>query len=54
VLLVAAGAVVGVTLFMARWLQQRLGGYTGDALGATQQFSELAVYLAVLAMLARG
>jgi adenosylcobinamide-GDP ribazoletransferase len=54
VLLAAAGAVVGVTLFMARWLQQRLGGYTGDALGATQQFSELAVYLAVLAMLARG
>ena len=38
----------------SRWLQQRLGGFTGDALGATQQFSELAVYLAVLAMLARG
>jgi len=53
-LLVAAGAVVGVTLFMARWLQRRLGGYTGDALGATQQFSELAVYLALLAMLAQG
>jgi adenosylcobinamide-GDP ribazoletransferase len=54
VLLAAAVAAVVVTLWMARWLQQRLGGYTGDALGATQQFSELAVYLAVLAMLARG
>jgi len=54
VLLVAAVAVVAVALWMARWLQQRLGGFTGDALGATQQFSELAVYLAVLAMLARG
>ncbi len=54
VLLAAAVAAVVVTLWMARWLQQRLGGYTGDALGATQQFSELAVYLAVLAMMARG
>ena len=40
--------------WMARWLLQRLGGYTGDGLGATQQFSELAVYLAVAAMLARA
>lgn len=54
VLLAAAVAVVAVTLWMARWLRQRLGGYTGDTLGATQQFSELGVYLAVLAMLARG
>jgi adenosylcobinamide-GDP ribazoletransferase len=53
-LLAAAVAVVVVSLWMARWLQQRLDGYTGDALGATQQFSELAVYLALLAMLAQG
>ncbi len=52
----AAAAVlcVIVTLWMAHWLQRRLGGYTGDALGATQQFCELAVYLAVLAVLASG
>jgi len=37
-----------------RWLQQRLGGYTGDTLGATQQFSELAVYLAALAAMSYG
>jgi adenosylcobinamide-GDP ribazoletransferase len=54
VLLWAALAAAGVTLWMARWLRLRLGGYTGDALGATQQFSELAVYLAALAALARG
>ena len=52
---VAAGvAVVVVTAWMARWLHHCLGGYTGDGLGATQQFSELAVYLAVAAILARG
>ena len=49
----AAGAAV-VTLWMARWLQPHPGGFTGEALGATQQFTELAVYLAVLAMLAAG
>jgi adenosylcobinamide-GDP ribazoletransferase len=47
---VAVGAVLVVALWMARWLRRRLGGFTGDALGATQQFGELAVYLAVLAM----
>ena len=54
VLLWAALAAASVTLWMARWLRLRLGGYTGDALGATQQFSELAIYLAALAAMARG
>ena len=53
-LVVAAAATVAVTLWMARWLHQRLGGYTGDALGAMQQFSELAVYLSLAAVLASG
>ena len=30
---------------MARWFWQRLGGFTGDCLGATQQVCELAFYL---------
>jgi adenosylcobinamide-GDP ribazoletransferase len=47
-------AILAVTVLMARWLRRRLAGYTGDALGATQQFSELAVYLAIAAMLAHG
>lgn len=32
-----------------RWFAQRLGGYTGDCLGATQQLAEVAVYLALSA-----
>lgn len=37
-----------VTVFAARLFFRRIGGYTGDCLGATQQWSELAVYLAIL------
>ena len=43
----AAAALVGVA--MVRLLRRRLGGFTGDGLGATQQLSELAIYLAVAA-----
>ncbi len=43
----SAGALAGS--LMARWLWQRLGGYTGDTLGAAQQLSEVAVYLALAA-----
>jgi adenosylcobinamide-GDP ribazoletransferase len=53
-LAVAATAALAVALWMARWLQQRLGGYTGDTLGATQQGAELAVYLALLAAASHG
>lgn len=43
--LVLGGAVAwGV----ARWSRRRLGGYTGDVLGAVQQLVELAILLAVL------
>ncbi len=35
------------TSYMARLLNRRLGGYTGDGLGATQQLSEVAGYLAL-------
>lgn len=60
-LLVVAGGVVNgvaalaatalVALFMVRLLRRRLGGFTGDGLGATQQLSELAIYLALAARL---
>lgn len=33
-------------LWCARWFQRRLGGVTGDTLGATQQLTELLVLLA--------
>ncbi|MBX3684137.1 MAG: adenosylcobinamide-GDP ribazoletransferase, partial [Thauera sp.] len=42
-------AAAAVTTWSARLFQRRLGGYTGDLLGATQQASELAIYLALLA-----
>lgn len=43
-LVLAAGAVsLGVALWY--WFRRRLGGVTGDALGAAQQISELGLYL---------
>lgn len=44
----SAGALaVLVTVMAARHFQRRIGGYTGDCLGAVQQLSELAVYVAL-------
>ncbi|KQV49378.1 hypothetical protein ASC95_17400 [Pelomonas sp. Root1217] len=50
-LLVAAGAAVFAALLMRQWLKRRLGGYTGDGLGATEQLAEIAVLLAFTASL---
>jgi adenosylcobinamide-GDP ribazoletransferase len=33
------------------WFRQKLGGYTGDCLGATQQLSEVVVYLSFTSLL---
>ena len=41
-------AVVLVTWLMARYTQRRIGGYTGDVLGATQQLAEVFFYLGLL------
>jgi len=43
-LLLAAGLAWG----MARWFRRRLGGYTGDGLGAVQQVTELTILLVAL------
>lgn len=50
----AAGllAVVVIRIGCARWFSRRLGGYTGDALGCTEQLGELAFLLAALAVAA--
>ena len=37
--------VAGAAAWCARWFRQRLGGYTGDTLGATQQLTELLALL---------
>jgi adenosylcobinamide-GDP ribazoletransferase len=43
--------LVACTAVCARWFRKRLGGYTGDTLGATQQLTELCVLLAWLGCL---
>lgn len=43
-------AVALATVWLARKFVQRIGGYTGDCLGAVQQVTEVAFYLAVLAV----
>jgi adenosylcobinamide-GDP ribazoletransferase len=45
---IALVAVVFVTLVAARYFVKRIGGYTGDCLGATQQLTEIAFYLGLL------
>jgi len=43
-------SIIAAALF-ANYAEKRLGGYTGDILGAIQQLSEVAFYLSFLAML---
>jgi adenosylcobinamide-GDP ribazoletransferase len=38
-----------VSFWAMRLFARRLGGYTGDCLGATQQVAELAIYLGIIA-----
>ena len=45
----ALGAMGAVAVWSARTFARRLGGYTGDCLGATQQLAELAIYFGILA-----
>jgi adenosylcobinamide-GDP ribazoletransferase len=49
VALAAALSAAVVTLLWRRKLNARLGGYTGDCLGATQQLVEASIYVAALA-----
>jgi len=43
-------AAIGVALVGALYLKQRLGGYTGDCLGAVQQVAELSFLVVALAV----
>jgi adenosylcobinamide-GDP ribazoletransferase len=47
---VAVAAALAVFWWVRRWLRERLGGFTGDTLGAAQQLAEVAIYLALLAV----
>jgi adenosylcobinamide-GDP ribazoletransferase len=52
-LVVAASvlAAAGATAWLARFFARRIGGYTGDCLGAVQQVSEVVLYLGIGAAL---
>jgi len=53
-LLVAVLAALLGAVWLGRKLHARLGGYTGDGLGAVQQLAEVLIYVGVLATLGRG
>ncbi|RVU85381.1 adenosylcobinamide-GDP ribazoletransferase [Leucothrix sargassi] len=40
-----------ITFFLGQYFKRRIGGYTGDCLGAVQQVSEVVFYLCVMAVL---
>ena len=52
--LAAIIAAALAALWLGRLFVRRLGGYTGDCLGAVQQLAEALIYIAVLATLGRG
>lgn len=47
-IVVSLAAVACATVLAARYFVKRIGGYTGDCLGATQQVAELAFYTGLL------
>jgi len=52
--LIALWALIGCAIghvFMRILFERKLGGYTGDTLGAVQQFSEIGFYLGIVACL---
>lgn len=46
--LILIASLITFQLFFARWLKAKLGGFTGDCLGAAQQISELLIYVLLL------
>jgi adenosylcobinamide-GDP ribazoletransferase len=53
---VCSGGVAAIfgTFWLARMFERRIGGYTGDCLGAVQQVTEALIYLCALASLGHG
>lgn len=50
----AIALCVVIRVALKQWLMKRLGGFTGDCLGGTQQIIELSLYLLLLAYLHTG
>jgi adenosylcobinamide-GDP ribazoletransferase len=51
ILVPAAAAAAVITLLAGAYFKKRIGGYTGDCLGAVQQLAELSFLLAALAVM---
>src|SRR5262249_47863851 len=51
--ILAPAAAVAVAWYASYWIAQRLGGYTGDTLGAVQQKAEIAVLVVCALTIAR-
>lgn len=47
-ILLALSILAGVTFFFRNYITRKLGGYTGDVLGALQQLCEVIFYLVIL------
>ena len=50
-ILAGTAALIWFVMYLSRLFVRRLGGYTGDCLGAVQQLAEVGFYLGVLAAL---
>jgi adenosylcobinamide-GDP ribazoletransferase len=48
--MIAIGVSILLTIGLAWYYQRQIGGYTGDCLGATQQLTELSIYLSSIAL----
>ncbi|HEY9281089.1 MAG TPA: adenosylcobinamide-GDP ribazoletransferase [Eoetvoesiella sp.] len=53
-LLVSTAAAAMAMLWLGRFFVRRIGGFTGDCLGATQQVTEVVFYLGILACTGHG
>ena len=51
---IAAAIAFAAAALLYAHFRARLGGYTGDCLGAIQQLSEVVFYLALVAAVGRG
>ena len=50
IVIALAGSLI-MRIYLGQQMLKKLGGYTGDCLGAVQQLSEIAFYLGLLAAL---
>jgi adenosylcobinamide-GDP ribazoletransferase len=50
--IVGIACAIGALLIVSRWFYRRLRGYTGDALGATQQITEVVFYVGLVGAIA--